>query len=959
MKLKHNRSCLYIIITFIFLVLSINEMEAKKKQHMFYLRGTVYDSFTGAGIKDVKAYLMDADSVILDSVTARYGRYNRGGTNGYDAVFSFYTSQQKPNDVRIVKIVHKDYYTVFHSQSLKHVGKQQAFDMPKIFMKRKNSFTERMLDEVEITATKVKVFYKGDTIVYNADAFNVADGSMLDALIKQMPGVELDKQGQIFVNGRKIDNLLLNGKDFFKGNSKLMLENLPYFTVKDIKVYNKTKDKAMALHDDMAKKDFVMDVYLKKEYSKGYLFNVEAGAGTEGSYLGRLFGLRFTDFSRFAIVGGTNNLNMRDYSSDGNWSESGSREGRTTSKLLTAELLTEKKKYKNVLTMEATHSKSVNGMDEYQETYHSNNASTFSVNRSSSDVKNLNVSASNHFTLKLPVWIESITSLRYANNNNATNELYCNSDSNMWHDRRTVILDSLFKAGVSINDPSLRNARNRMNERNTKKYTVSQNFAFAKNIFTGDIIDFNTGVNYKKNDGDANRRNVYLTFNPAYIKDEVMELINNPSTYLGVDANLSYKIKRLFPNTELSLYAKYQYDHINDNESITDVVTSMADLINSYERHVNDNNYAVGMRYGYNFRNKDNVSTQIDINIPVSFKYLKTNYNRFTLDTCLVQSHCFVEPTLSFQKEKWPRGYAANPIRSVKISSSFKYTLPNALQLVTLPVTSDKINIFSGNSDLKPSAVWTSSIESYLPTKQEMAYLFQNLSYRMYIDRIVNTYRYNAGVYTHTPENINGTWDIDYIFKGQHFIKIAEHGMRLNWDFNANYSEMSNFVADGLNGKSKRVDNNELYLSFSPKINTIFADRYFLDLTGSIDWRKPLNNQLYAGYTDTWTYQFGLGFRTEIFAKIDFDTDFSIIKRNGFVNNELNHAMCEWDMSLSRSFMNDKICLKLKAVDILQQYKNVAYMTNEQGIRETHAIVLPGYVLFTASYRFNKQPKKK
>ena len=60
------------------------------------------------------------------------------------------------------------------------------------------------------------MFYRGDTLVYNADAFNVADGSMLDALIKQMPGTELKKNGEIFVNGKKIDNLLLNGKDFFR-----------------------------------------------------------------------------------------------------------------------------------------------------------------------------------------------------------------------------------------------------------------------------------------------------------------------------------------------------------------------------------------------------------------------------------------------------------------------------------------------------------------------------------------------------------------------------------------------------------------------------------------------------------------------------------------------------------------------------------------------------------------------
>lgn len=59
------------------------------------------------------------------------------------------------------------------------------------------------LKEVTITATKIKMIMRGDTIVYNADAFNLAEGSMLDALISKLPGAQLNKNGEIFVNGKK------------------------------------------------------------------------------------------------------------------------------------------------------------------------------------------------------------------------------------------------------------------------------------------------------------------------------------------------------------------------------------------------------------------------------------------------------------------------------------------------------------------------------------------------------------------------------------------------------------------------------------------------------------------------------------------------------------------------------------------------------------------------------------
>lgn len=132
------------------------------------------------------------------------------------------------------------------------------------------------LDGVTVTATKVKMYYKGDTIVYDATAFRLPDGSMLDDLIRQMPGVTMNNNGEIFVNGRKIDELQLGSRSFMRGNSKVLLENLPYYTVKNIKVYEQDTDLNRALNTQIEKKKFVMDVNLKPEYQRGYIANVEA-----------------------------------------------------------------------------------------------------------------------------------------------------------------------------------------------------------------------------------------------------------------------------------------------------------------------------------------------------------------------------------------------------------------------------------------------------------------------------------------------------------------------------------------------------------------------------------------------------------------------------------------------------------------------------------------------------------
>lgn len=124
--------------------------------------------------------------------------------------------------------------------------------------------------------------------------------------------MELKDNGEIFVNGKKIDNLTLNGADFFKGKNQIMLQNLPYFTVKNIEVYKKQTEENKYLGiDDEDEKEYTMDVILKREYNIGGSANVEAGYGTDDRYKLKGFGLRFSDRTRAVVFGGMNNINEK------------------------------------------------------------------------------------------------------------------------------------------------------------------------------------------------------------------------------------------------------------------------------------------------------------------------------------------------------------------------------------------------------------------------------------------------------------------------------------------------------------------------------------------------------------------------------------------------------------------------------------------------------------------------
>ncbi|UKK60277.1 hypothetical protein L6470_04495 [Prevotella communis] len=905
----------------------------------------IRDDFTNAVVKGGKAYVLTRDSLVVDSTEI-----------SDDGTFYLTVKRSIFGQTLIIKTINPDYEPQYNDYSMKYMGKKDVLYLPAIYMKRKTSFGMQNLGEVVVTATKVKMYYRGDTLVYNADAFNVADGSMLDALIKQMPGTELTKQGEIFVNGRKVENLLLNGKDFFRGNNKIMLENLPYYTVKEIKVYEQTTEKAIALHDAYSEKDFVMDVNLKREYSRGYIANMEIGVGTEDIYMARLFGLMYTDASRLAIVGGANNLNMGAYTIDGYAYRNGDREGRTDTKLLTAELLTDDKRRKNVLTVELSKKETEQGSDIFEETFH-NTLSTFSTSRNSYINKNLGASLTNKYTFKQPLWVESTTGLRINDKKNDSDERYYESGTNT-RPQGLAVLDSLFSIGVPLNDPLMKSALKRKMNDKTKEYGISQTIKISKNLFTTDIIDFSAGVDYTKSTCKIDRFNQYLIWQSGKNQTNITETVDHPNTHASAMADAALKNSRLFYDTQMEFHLGYQYNYEKDKEWITDGTSQVIDTENSYKRRMNENKYQMNMKYHYNHVVNSRKHLEINMLLPVSFIHRNTDYSRYTIDTCLIQKQVFFEPSLSLRYEKYKNVFG-NVDWGISVSTSLKHALPDATQLITLPLTSDKINIYQGNAHLKSSSVWESELGWHLPIKGEMEEFFQKLTYTRYFNQIVSTYHYDSGIYTHTPANINGTWKLSFYSKAGHNFKIKKKDFHFSWTFNGSLRHMKNFVAEGVTGLSQEIDNDEVDISVPLYLGGTINKRIWASIRTGINWRKSLKDNGGVADREMTDFYTELEAELKLFADISFKTDCEFVKRNGYSDNSLNKWNCLWDISLSKSILRDKIGLTLKAIDILHQYKSLTYVINERGIRETHAIALPSYCLFSVTYKFHKEPKKK
>ena len=317
-------------------------VQRKQDKDMMSIHGKVLDNMTRNDLPGAVVTLMTRDSTIIDTREAKSFWMNMDNS-GYTSDFYFEVPHRQ--QAYILKATFDGHDTTYVDYNLSNVGRREFLrELPPILM---HKTIRHAMREVTVTASKVMFYYRGDTVVYNADAFQLAEGSMLDALVKQLPGVELKDGGEITVNGKRVEALLLNGKDFFRGNNRVMLENLPAYTVKQLEVYEKYGDKSEFLGQQLENdKRYVMDVKLKREYSIGWLVNAEAGAspfptspkgeesqsgngqaeksssplGEDRRGLFRLFAMRHSDFSRIAIVANANNLDDDSKPGEGdNW----------------------------------------------------------------------------------------------------------------------------------------------------------------------------------------------------------------------------------------------------------------------------------------------------------------------------------------------------------------------------------------------------------------------------------------------------------------------------------------------------------------------------------------------------------------------------------------------------------------------------------------------------------------
>ncbi len=127
---------------------------------------------------------------------------------------------------------------------------------------------------------------KGDTVEYKADSFKVAEGANVKDLLRQLPGLQVDKNGQITAQGQKVEKVLVDGEEFFSDDPAVVIENLRADAVDKVQSYDKKSDQAEFTGVDDGSRSKTLNLVLKDDKKKGYMGKIVAGGGTEERYSG-------------------------------------------------------------------------------------------------------------------------------------------------------------------------------------------------------------------------------------------------------------------------------------------------------------------------------------------------------------------------------------------------------------------------------------------------------------------------------------------------------------------------------------------------------------------------------------------------------------------------------------------------------------------------------------------------
>ena len=852
-------------------------------------------------------------------------------------------------------------FTIAANQQYKIVASYIGFDNFVKNLDYTSITTDQLLDDIvlipganmlgNITLESQKVQIKEDTVSYIIDSTMYRKNDNVEAILKNLPGVQVDKDGTVTAQGKQVTRVKVNGKDFFNGDVTTATRELNADMVDKIQIIDDYGDQAAFTGIKDGDPSKTMNIQLKKDKNKGYFGNVSGGIGTDSRYLSSVSVNKFNNDQQISIFGNMNNTNasLFNFGGGGGGGMGGMMSGMARSMGIGRGGAGAGVAFGNASNNDGisnTKSIGINYRDDFGTkvsvygSYSFSNKGTSTIR--SSDQQSLfqdktstylqqsdnYTLADNHrFSFNVEYKIDSMNYLKFnpsISYNKSSTDFYSEFISDI---DQTKISDGKMIDFSDSKTPNLNGSLLFNHKFKKRGRTFSVNLNGGNSVTTSDENFDNLTYMYPQNG---------MVFNNRQLQDITQD--NNNYNYGG---KFSYT-EPLSKKRNLEFNYSYNYQYLDNNKKTfaIDTATGASRFLDSLS-NIYDNTFTTN-RFGLNIKT---TQKKYNYTVGMSVQPAVINTNSQTAKTSFTNNQVNYYPVIRF-------AYNFSRSRSLNINYNGNNNQPSNAHLPPVVDRSNPQVMTVGNPDLKPEFTNTLSMRYNNFDMISGNVFFGNISASFTQDKIVSSTKLlRGGAQETTYDNTNGYYTVFGFYNMSRPIKNRKYVFNLGG--NLAYNNNVSFIRDSLNVADRNVGKNWV---LGQRFSTDIKIKKWLETNVSVNY--SLNSNKYTlqselnSNTQTWTFSHN----SRIFLPKDFIISYDIDKvlNKGFSGSATANPLII-NTTIEKQFLKKKnLSLKLQGFDLLNQNIGVSRSVTGTGFTDTRTNRLGRYFMVSFVCRLNK-----
>lgn len=805
-------------------------------------------------------------------------------------------------------------------------GDNKIFDVGIITMNEEG----KLLDAVTISADYVPIKVTKDTLEFNADAFKTQPNAVVEDLLKKLPGVEVDAEGGIKVQGEDVISVTVDGKEFFGKDPKMATKNLPANAVKKVQVFDKKSKTSEFTGVDDGQDEKTINIELKDDKKSGYFGNAMAGYGTDDRYEGKVMLNRFDKKLQLSLISGLNNLNntgisVSDFAtmSGGggrlnfntgapvtfNQNNSGETKSGTAGINLNYDLGKKNKvNFSYYLSQNNTDLRELTNTNSFQR----------DINLINVKSKNAIITVLNHnFYSVLDVKIDSTTEMTFTGSLGISD-----------NESASDLIDTTLNATRSLLNLNIQDNKSKTNSDN---YTLQLNLRKKLNKIGRTItLDGSYGNNNSTLFNDV-LGNVYDKDLVQIIDKSVFQnqFQNSDNNNYSIGTSYTEPLSQKWFLTLNASRKNNKTDLIKDFFDLDPNNTTVRQFNEELSRSF-DNTFVYNLA-GANIRFKNEILT-----FSTGLEYQHSNLDGIpNIGASIDRNFNYFLPKASLEFEK----------TNIRINYSTSVREPSMDQLQPVVDNSNPLNLYIGNPALVPEYRHNVRIRYNLFDQFNFRSLFANIRMGYTENRITtSSFIDQFAVRTQTPLNT----DQETTLAGNINYSSPLNFMKAKFRAGVNSS-----LTNGINFVNQQAID---IARWSNGVNVLLENKMKTRYDASIGGRWSFNNNIYKNNESlnsdfiNQTYDGYLAIFAGKGWTIDTRMEYNIYGQGSF--DEVTSVKL-WQASISKGFMDNKLTAKLRVFDILNQNQGVNRTASETFIEESISNTIGRYLLLNVTYTLN------